>query len=280
VWHRRCSAFTGREKSDGLQSKRSELFFTPMSPSAYVDDVIAHEPDAPADLSPDAEATLDAIFAVELPPLTLGDVLRAQRRGAQVLDTRSPEAFASGHLADSTHIALGGSFASWAETLLSPERPIVLVGVPGREEETAARLRRVGFDRVIGYLSGGIEAVRHLLALVRHPVSISSARLRQRLAQGPLTLIDVRAEADWRREAIPGSINIPLQHLRERVAEIPAGPVVVYCWTGERSSTAASLLEQTGRMNIVDLAGGLASWQALGSNIAACSRRSPSSATR
>ena len=42
------------------------------------------------------------------------------------------------------------------------------------------------------------------------------------------------------------------------MAEIPAGPVVIYCRTGDLSSTAASLLEQTGRMNVVVLASGLA----------------------
>jgi len=42
--------------------------------------------------------------------------------------------------------------------------------------------------------------------------------------------------------------------------------VIVYCRTGERSSTAASLLEQTGRMNVVDLVGGITAWKASGQN--------------
>ncbi len=204
---------------------------------------------------------LHANPAVELRPLSLGDALRAQRRGARVLDTRSPREFADGHLAESTHIPLGAEFADWAETLMPPERPIVLVAAPGREEEAAARLRRAGFDRVIGFLAGGIAAVGDLLVPIRHPARISSELLRRRLAAGPLTLIDVRAEAEWRRNGIPGSVNIPLRHLDERMGEIPPGPVVVYCQTGERSSTAASLLERTGRMNVVVLVGGLSGWR-------------------
>src|SRR5262245_12716023 len=201
--------------------------------------------------------------AIELRPLTLGDVLRAQRRGAQLLDTRSAEAFAGGHLVGCTHIALGAGFASVAEALLSPNRPIVLIAAPGREHEAAAQLSGVGLDRVHGLLAGGIEAVRHIVALVKHPGRVSSAVLRRRLTRGPLTVIDVRTAWEWRRGAIPGTVNIPLHHLRERLAEIPAGPVVVVCRTGERSSTATSLVEQTGRMNVVCLAGGLATWQAL-----------------
>jgi rhodanese-related sulfurtransferase len=115
---------------------------------------------------------------------------------------------------------------------------------------------------VIGYLNGGIAAAKDLAILARHPARITSSGLHNRLARGPVRLIDVRAETEWRREAIRGSVNIPLEHLRERLAEIPEGPVVVYCWTGERSSTAASLLEQTGRMNVVDLVGGIVAWKA------------------
>ena len=126
------------------------------------------------------------------------------------------------------------------------------------------RLGRFGLDRVIGYLGGGIEARKGLLVLVRHPARITGALLRRRLGRGSVPLIDVRAEAEWRQEAIRGSVNIPLEHLRERIAEIAEGPVVVYCRTGERSSTAASLLEQTGRMNVVDLVGGITAWKASG----------------
>lgn len=204
---------------------------------------------------------LDAAAAVEPRPLSLGDVLRAQDRGVAVLDTRSPQEFAEGHLANSTHISLGTGFKDSAEALISPECPVVLIAAAGREAEAAARLRDAGRDRVIGFLAGGIDAVGQLLVPVRHPARISGALLRQRLARRPLTLIDVRTEAEWRRDGMPGSINIPLRDFRQRMAEIPAGPVVIYCRTGDLSSTAASLLEQTGRMNVVVLMGGLAGWR-------------------
>jgi len=197
-----------------------------------------------------------------LAPLTADAVLRAHRVGAQVLETRSSQDFAAGHLAGSTHIGLTGRFASWVKTLLAPDRPIVLVCAPGSEHEVAGLLEGAGLHRVIGYLNGGIEALRGLVALVRHPARITSPALRRRLARGPLSVIDVRDEGEWRREAIPGSVNIPLEHLRERLAKVPEGAIVVYCRTGERSSTAASLLEQTGRMNVVDLVGGINAWKA------------------
>jgi hydroxyacylglutathione hydrolase len=212
-------------------------------------------------------STSDEGLAAQLRHLTLGDVLRAQRRGAQLLDTRSPDEFASGHLADSIHIALGEQFASCAQALLCAERSIVLVCAPGREPEAAVQLRRAGLHRVAGYLAGGIEAVRHLIVPVKHPVCISSALLGKRLARRPASVVDVRAESEWRREAIASSVNIPLERLGDRIAEIPEDPVVLYCRTGERASTASSILEQAGRLNILTLVGGIESWKASGQNV-------------
>jgi hydroxyacylglutathione hydrolase len=268
-----CGKNLSVETVSTIGAQRAQNYaLAPMGRGDFVDRVVADQPEAPtyfgydADLNRRDHATLDDVLAVELRPLTLGDVLRAQRAGAQVLDTRSPEEFAAGHLAGSMHIGLGGRFASWAGTLLSPERPIVLICAPGHEREAAVRLGRVGLDRVRGYLEGGMDATKGLVIPIRHPARITSALLRRRLTRGPVTLVDVRGETEWRQEAIPGSLNIPLQHLRERIAEIPEGPVVVYCRTGERSSTAASLLEQAGRMNVVDLVGGIAAWKAFEAN--------------
>jgi glyoxylase-like metal-dependent hydrolase (beta-lactamase superfamily II)/rhodanese-related sulfurtransferase len=263
-----CGKNLGVETVSTIGAQRAQNYaLEPIGRREFVRRVVADQPEAPAYFGYDADlnrrdhATLDDVLAVELRPLTLGAVLRAQRAGAQLLDTRSPEEFAAGHLAGSTHIGLGGRFASWAGTLLSPERPIVLVCAPGHEREAAVRLGRVGLDRVLGYLGGGIEATNGIVR-IRHPARITSDCLRRRLAKGPVTLIDVRGENEWRQDGIPGSLNMPLQHLRDRIAEIPERPVVVYCRTGERSSTAASLLEQAGRMNVVDLVGGITAWKA------------------
>ena len=194
-------------------------------------------------------------------PLTLDAVLRAQADGAQLLDTRNPVDFAAGHLPGSLNIGLAGRFASWAGTLLTTDRPIVVVASRGLEETSVTRLGRVGLDNVLGYLDGGIEAVGAYADLVRHPIRIMSDELRARL--GTLPIIDVRAEAEWETGMIPGSVNIPLEQLRARLDEIPLeGPIVVYCRTGERSSTAASLLEQAGRREVLDLVGGITAWMA------------------
>ena len=52
-----------------------------------------------------------------------------------MLDTRDPGEFAAAHLAGSINIGLGGQYATWAGTVLSRDRPIVIIADPGREHE-------------------------------------------------------------------------------------------------------------------------------------------------
>jgi rhodanese-related sulfurtransferase len=242
----------------------------PMSKERFVETITAEQPAAPPYFAYDAELnrrerpTLDTVLARELRGLPLDAVLAAQRGGAQILDTRDPADFAAGHLVGSLNIGLGGRFAEWAGVLLSPTRPIVLVTVPGRENETAVRLGRVGFDSVVGYLDGGIAAAKDRPDLVKRVERVTAAALREVLETERLPIVDVRTETEWRNDAIPGSVNVPLHELRRRLADVPAAPrIVVHCQTGLRSSTAASLLQQAGRTGVVDLVGGIAAWNLL-----------------
>jgi rhodanese-related sulfurtransferase len=76
-------------------------------------------------------------------------------------------------------------------------------------------------------------------------------------------LLDVRTPREWAAKHIAGSVNIPLNHLAERYAEIPPDRhIVVHCASGYRSAIAASLLEQQGITRLADLVGGFAAWEA------------------
>lgn len=74
-------------------------------------------------------------------------------------------------------------------------------------------------------------------------------------------LVDVRTPAEFARGAIPGAINLPVDELRERADELPAGPLVVHCQVGLRGHVAQTLLSQLGR-DVVNLDGGYLTWLA------------------
>lgn len=75
------------------------------------------------------------------------------------------------------------------------------------------------------------------------------------------TLVDVRTKYEHSRGSIPGALHIPIDDLRERHGEIPAGKVVVFCAVGHRGHTAAMLLRRLGH-DVYNLDGGVKTWGA------------------
>jgi rhodanese-related sulfurtransferase len=185
-------------------------------------------------------------------------------RGAQFLDVRDPAEYAKGHLAGSINIGLGGQYATWAGTVLDRAKPIVIIAEPGREQEAALRLGRIGFDHVKGYLKDGMESLADRPDLVWPTERIGVLIAAEELASGELSLVlDVRNPREWAGRHIDGSLNLPLNRLQERIEEIPRDRrIAVHCAGGYRSSIAASILQQYGITNLVEMAGGLAAWEA------------------
>ena len=71
-------------------------------------------------------------------------------------------------------------------------------------------------------------------------------------------IVDVRSAGEFADEAYPGAINVPLNILPAKLADLGPkdGPIVLYCASGARSASAARLLKQEGYTNVVN-AGGL-----------------------
>lgn len=74
------------------------------------------------------------------------------------------------------------------------------------------------------------------------------------------SLIDVRSVEEHANGAIPGAVNVPLDELRDRLGELPDGPLVVHCQVGLRGHIATRLLRQHGR-DVRNLDGGYRTWR-------------------
>jgi hydroxyacylglutathione hydrolase len=232
----------------------------------FVAAVIADQPVAPPYFAVDSELNRQARplldEAAPPPPLDIDAVLARVHAGAQVLDTRSPQDFATGHLRGSLNVGLESRFAEYAGDVVDPARPIVLVTDAGSELEAKVRLARVGFDRIEGHLA------RPEQAFVERPdLVVSGSRLRadelaeRQAALGDLVLLDVRNPSEVEEGAVPGAVTIPLPSLVAGLGRLdPARPTVVYCAGGYRSSTAASLLRSEGFADVSDLIGGYGAW--------------------
>lgn len=266
-----CGKALSQETSSTIgEQRRSNYALQPMTKDAFVQMVTADQPDAPPYFAYDAamnakeRPTLDDSIGRELTPFSLDQLLAARAAGAQLLDTRDPVEFAAAHLLGSVNVGLGGQYATWAGTILDHTAPIVLIAEPGAEIESAVRLGRIGFDNVAGYLQGGLAAVEPRPDLVasteRLGPDVAAERLR---APAPPVLIDVRAAGERGVTRIPGSLHLPLNHLRQRFGEIPRDrPVLVHCAGGYRSAVAASLLQRAGFQDVAEIAGGITAWEA------------------
>jgi glyoxylase-like metal-dependent hydrolase (beta-lactamase superfamily II)/rhodanese-related sulfurtransferase len=252
------------------EQRRLNYALQPMSKEAFIQLVTADQPLAPSYFTYDAQlnsrerSTLQETLAREVSPMTLEQLLAVQDAGGQVLDTRDAAQFASGHLRDSINIGLVGQYATWAGTVLDPEKPIVLIADPGQENESALRLGRIGLDSVVGYLGGGFRSVDARPSLIITTERITPELAAERMAGlHPPLVVDVRAPGERAAKKIDGSLSIPCQELRDRLGEIPRDrPILVHCAGGYRSSLAASLLQRAGFTQVSEIAGGLAAWEA------------------
>ena len=83
----------------------------------------------------------------------------------------------------------------------------------------------------------------------------------RKLVAAGARLLDVRSPEEYARGHLPGALNIPVQELDRRVAEVgpPDGELVVYCRSGHRSSRAAEILRQHGFSKVHNL-GPMTAW--------------------
>ena len=207
----------------------------------------------------------------DLPPLkalTAPEVLRLQKEGAVVVDTRPAMQFAVAHVPGSVHIALTGQFASWAARILGLDTPLILAAEdPERVHESRMRLARVGLENIVGYLEDGVVGwIKGGFELDYIP-QITGQDFVELRNQEPrrITVLDVRELGELGGGVIEGSKCIPLGKLSSRVDELDRDKlIVVHCKGGFRSSIATSILRRAGFRDIANLTGGFDAWKTAG----------------
>jgi len=195
----------------------------------------------------------------------------ANETSALVLDVRHQDRFKAAHIPSSIFIGLNGDFAPWVgELIRDVEQKILLVAEEGQVEEAITRLSRVGFDNVLGYLDGGLEAWKAAGYDVDTADSTEADQLIEQLknADSDAVVVDVRKPTEYDAEHLSVSDNMPLSQLNEHLSSIPdVGPVYVHCAGGYRSVIAISILKSRGIHNLVDVVGGYAAMKEAGMEV-------------
>lgn len=184
------------------------------------------------------------------PPVPLeldGEALElARRRGAWLLDLRSREAFAAGHVPGSINVEHGDQFALWAAWVTPWGEHLALLGddasVLGR---AADDLAQIGVERVSLHVLDARGAA-HASDGLRRADWADWADGADPDGAG-VVLLDVRHAQEVVEDPVRGAVAIPLPELVERMTEVPPGEVWVHCRSGYRAAVAAGLLARAGR---------------------------------
>lgn len=182
----------------------------------------------------------------------------AENTGALILDTRSSADFAKGFIPNSVNIGLKGDFAPWVGAMIvNVKQPILLIADLGTEEEAVTRLSRVGFDNVLGFLSGGFETWLNDKREIDKVHRITAEQFATEVQDNKDKIIDVRKESEYAAEHVDEAYSKPLANLNDWIKDInPDEHFYLHCAGGYRSMIAASILQARGYRNFSEVEGG------------------------
>jgi glyoxylase-like metal-dependent hydrolase (beta-lactamase superfamily II)/rhodanese-related sulfurtransferase len=187
----------------------------------------------------------------ELRELTPDDVDELVASGAAVVDARSIERFAAGHLPASISNMLRPVFATWIGWVLEPDQPIVFVLDDDQPRDDLVRqCLDIGYEELAGVLAGGVDAWRGSGRALSRIELVDATHLRR-------DVVDVRQSEEFVAGHVPNAINVELGSIAH--TDLEPVPITVMCGHGERAMTGASIL--AGRGYDVDvLDGGPDTW--------------------
>ena len=208
-------------------------------------------------LNKEGYSDVNDVLAQGLIPLNADEFEHAAIQSrALILDVRHQDDFTTAHIPNSIFIGLDGGFAPWVGAMIGDvQHPILLVVDKGREQEAITRLARVGFDRVMGYLSGGLASWE---AAGKETDKIENVAA-QDIEKQKLTVVDVRKPSEYISEHLEGATNMPLDLINDYLNDFNQDtPFYIHCAGGYRSVIAASVLKCRGIHGGINILGGYA----------------------
>jgi hydroxyacylglutathione hydrolase len=199
-----------------------------------------------------------------LPPLSAEEFAR-RAPDAWVVDARDLLSFSAAHVPGA--LALWeNEIPNYAGWFLTQDRPILLVCDVERLDQVTRLLVRLGFDRIEGFLSGGMHAWNKAGLESGGIDTVTVQSLCRRLDADETTLVlDVRTDEEVAAMGIPGAVHVPIKQILTRMHEVPVpengrGDLCIFCGSGIRATIVASLLRRAGRDNASVVLGGITGW--------------------
>jgi hydroxyacylglutathione hydrolase len=266
-----CGKNIGKEtfSTIGIQ-KKLNYALQPMNKLDFIKAVTDGLSSAPGYFAMDAKLNkegydnIDDVLKKNTKALTVTEFETEMAKGALVLDVRSADDFEKGFVPKAINIGLNGQYAPWVGALIDGNVPLILVAEDGKEAEAVLRLARVGYEKVNGYLDGGISAWKNAGKKSETIDSITAEDFVAKVDPSS-NILDVRKLAEVESGMVENAQHMCLSKLQTELNSLDKNKhYFVHCAGGYRSMMAASILKQKGFTKITNVLGGMGKISATG----------------
>ncbi|SFN76908.1 rhodanese-like domain-containing protein [Salegentibacter flavus] len=244
-----AGSLCGKNMSDASSStlgneRQGNWAFRDQTEEEFVEEILKDQPFIPAyfgfNVDVNRKGAMNVQKAKYSVPVKL--LVESLEDDAVVVDSRGRETYREGHLPNSINI-MGvteeDKLETWLGAIIAPEEPFYMVVKSVDDmEDTLERIAKIGYEQQMK----GIVTLSEKVSLSTEAFDHEDFKKNR----DKYTVVDARNEAEVETDGkfIEGSLNIPLNELRNRADEVPTGkPVVVHCAGGFRSAAGSSILE-------------------------------------
>ena len=266
-----CGKNIGKETFSTIGTqKKLNYAMQPMNKLDFIKAVTDGLSSAPGYFAMDAKLnkegydSIDDVLKKNTKALTVTEFETEMAKGALVLDVRSADDFEKGFVPTAINIGLNGQYAPWVGMLIDGNVPLILVAEDGKEAEAVLRLARVGYEKVNGYLKGGISAWKNEGKKIETIESVTAEDFVAKIDPSS-NILDVRKLAEVESGIVENAQHMCLSKLQTELNSLDKNKhYFVHCAGGYRSMMAASILKQKGFTKITNVLGGMGKISATG----------------
>ncbi len=250
-----CSATQSEAVSSTIGQEKSANPALTQDEEEYVEKLLAGLEEFPAYYAQMGPANSAGPEAPDLSAPTPADPAELRRRieaGEWVVDLRTREAFAAGHLMGSVNFGLDGQFITYLGWIMPYDATVTLLGeTPEQVAEAQRDMARIGLGKPAAMATGKPDEWSGGEALGSFPVA-TFKELKVALDEAKesddddFVILDVRRGSEYDESHIEGAVNVPIHNVLAHIDDIPRKKLWIHCAGGYRASVVASILDARG----------------------------------
>ncbi len=250
-----CSATQSEATTSTIGQEKASNPALTQDEEEYVEKLLAGLDEYPAYYAHMGPANSAGPGAPDLSEPTLADPAELRRRieaGEWVVDLRTREAFAAGHLMGSVNFGIDGQFITYLGWIMPYDATVTLLGeTPEQVAEAQRDMARIGLEKPAAMATGKPEEWSDGEPLRTFPVATFKdlkTALDEARENGDddFVVLDVRRGAEFDESHIEGAVNVPIHAVLAHIDDIPRKKLWIHCAGGYRASVVASVLDARG----------------------------------